>query len=257
MKTAVVANQKGGVGKTATSIHLAFDALERGKRLVFIDLDPQENASDSLESFACGLTASALFRADVDLRAALGAALEQEGPCIVLIAADPTLANLEKNELGEVGANFKNSIKALAELGFDLCLIDTAPTIGNALAAALYASDYVLSPIEPERYSIKGIKKMNAAIANIRKANPGLKFLGMVPSMVDGRNPRHKQHLDELKAAYPQLMIPAPIGLRGSIADALAMGVPVWQIKKTAARVAAKEVRALAQYVYEKMEIAQ
>lgn len=257
MKTTVVANQKGGVGKTATSIHLAFDGLERGKRLVFIDLDPQANASDSLEAFDSGLKSSALFLgAGLDLRTALAPALEQDGPCIVLIAADPSLANLEKKELAEVGANFKAAIQELAVLGFELCLIDTPPTIGNALAAALYAGDFVLSPIEPEPYSIKGIKKMNATIANIRKVNPALVFLGMVPSMVDGRNPRHRQHLDELNTAYPQLMIPAPVGLRSSIADAVAAGVPVWKIKRTAARVAAKEVRALAQYVYAKMEIA-
>lgn len=256
MKTTVVANQKGGVGKTVTSVHLAFDALERGKRVVFIDLDPQENASDSLANHSCGLKASALFNSDVDIKGALGAVLEQEGPGIVLIAADPGLSNLDKKELADVGNNLKNSIKALGNLGFDLCLIDTSPYIGNVLVAALYASDYVLSPIEPEPYSIKGIKKMNAVIANIRKSNPALKFLGMVPSMVDGRNPRHKQHLDELTAAYPKLMIPTPIGLRSSIAHAVALGIPVWQIKKTSARVAAKEVRALAQYVYEKMEIA-
>jgi hypothetical protein len=94
-----------------------------------------------------------------------------------------------------------------------VCLIDTAPSLGVSMAAALYAADYVLSPIELEAYSIQGIKKMVMAIANVRKANPGLKFLGMVPSKIDGRNPRHGRHLQELANAYPQLMIPAGIGL--------------------------------------------
>ena len=85
----------------------------------------------------------------------------------------------------------------------------------------------------------------------------GLQFLGMVPSKVDARNPRHVRHQVELQAAYPKLMAPASIGLRSSIADALASGVPVWKIRKTAARKATHEVRALAAYVFEKMEIAQ
>jgi chromosome partitioning protein len=63
--------------------------------------------------------------------------------------------------------------------------------------------------------------------------------------------------MNELTRAYPQLMIPASIGLRSSIADALATGVPVWKIKKTAARKAALEVRELAEYVFKKMEIEQ
>jgi len=156
-----------------------------------------------------------------------------------------------------VASSFTHNVKALAKCGFDVCLIDTAPSLGVSMAAALYAADYVLSPIELEAYSIQGIKKMVMAIANVRKANPGLKFLGMVPSKIDGRNPRHGRHLQELANAYPQLMIPAGIGLRSSIADALASGVPVWKIRKTAARKAAQEVRALAAHVFEKMEIAQ
>lgn len=138
MKTTVVANQKGGVGKTATSIHLGvLDALERGKRLVFIDLDPQANASDSLEAFDSGRNQAPSSGAGLDLRSALASALEQDGLlALSLIAADPSLANLEKKELAEVGANFKAAIQELAVLGFELCLIDTPPTIGNALAAA-------------------------------------------------------------------------------------------------------------------------
>ena len=97
---------------------------------------------------------------------------------------------------------------------------------------------------------------MVTTVANLRRANPGLQFLGMVPSKVDARNPRHVRHLLELRQAYPQLMIPAPVGLRSSIADALASGVPVWKIRKTAARKAGQEVRALADYVFRKMEIA-
>jgi len=98
---------------------------------------------------------------------------------------------------------------------------------------------------------------MVTTIAHLRKANPKLQFLGMVPSKVDGRNPRHARHLEELERAYPQLMMPTGVGLRSSIADALASRVPVWKIKKTAARKATQEIRALAAHVFEKMEMTQ
>ncbi|KAJ8138904.1 hypothetical protein OY671_007883, partial [Metschnikowia pulcherrima] len=95
------------------------------------------------------------------------------------------------------------------------------------MAAALLSADFAASPIELEAYSLQGIEKMVTTIANIRRANPASKFLGMIPSKVDGRNPRHGQHLDESTRAYPQLVIPTPIGNRSSVADASASGVPV------------------------------
>lgn len=255
MKVLGVANQKGGVGKTATTVHLALDAVERGMRVVIIDLDPQANASDSLQEYECAVPASDLFKPGVNLPVLLSAE-EGEGQRLALVPGDELLANLEKKEFADVGNSLKASIEALGAQGYDLCLIDTPPTIGNALASALYVADYVLCPIEPERFSIKGIKKMQAVISNIRRFNPQLQFIGMVPTMVDGRVERHAENVAALRATYKQLVTPMTIGLRTSVADAMAEGIPVWKIKKTAARVAAKEVRALAQYVFEKMEIA-
>lgn len=256
MKTLVVAQQKGGVGKTSSLVHLAFDFLERGLRVAVIDLDTQGNASFTLQEFGSGYLASQMFDQDGD---ALRHAFRElpEGSLMRLIESDAVLANMEKRSLTDAAAAFKENIQALADSGFDVVLIDTAPALGVSLAAALYAADCVLSPIELEAYSIQGIKKMLTTIANVRKLNTKLKFLGMVPSKVDARNPRHVRHQVELRTAYPQLMIPAGIGLRSSIADALASGVPVWKIKKTAARKATQEVRALAAYVFEKMEIEQ
>lgn len=248
MKTLVVANQKGGVGKTATVVHLAFAAQERGKRVLVIDLDPPSNASYTLAAFDSGLVASQLFQSAPVLVPA-----KEEG--ITLITADAALANLDKSGVAEVGENFRANLKRLTS-DFDICIIDTGPSLGVRLAAALYAADYIISPVEMEAYSIQGIKQMMLTVANLRKANPGLVFLGMVPSMVDTRNTRHTAHLEELTSAYAHLMIPAAIGLRSSIAEALATRVPVWEIKKTAARSAAKEYRALGDYVFEKMEIA-
>lgn len=251
MKTLVTANQKGGVGKTATLVHLAFDFAERGLKVVVIDLDTQANASYTLDSYKCGINASALLSGDkID-----HTLLSNKG--LVLIESDPGLANMEKMSLNDSGTNFKLAIEELSATGFDICLIDTAPSLGVTMVAALFVSDFVLSPIELEAYSIQGIRKMITTISNIRTANTNLKFLGMVPSKVDKRNPRHTRHLQELSNAYPTLMTPPGIGigLRSSIADALASKTPVWKIKKTAARVAAKEVRALAAHVYSQMEI--
>ena len=251
MKTLIIANQKGGVGKTSSVVHMAFDLMERGKKVVVIDLDPQANASYSLNNFDSGYSSSQLYVSGVNVVRHF----TNIEPGIYLIHSDAELANMDKKTLGDAAQCFHNSIQALDTCGFDVCLIDTPPSLGINMAAPLFSADYVISPIELEAYSIHGIKKMFNTIGNVKKHNTKLKFLGMIPSKVDSRNPRHIKHYSELEKAYPQLIIPQKIGLRSSVADALASQVPVWKIKKTAARKAVKEIRALNEYVFKKMEI--
>lgn len=256
MKVLVTANQKGGVGKTSTVVHLAFDFAERGKRVAVVDLDTQGNASFTLRPYATGLAASELWHDLTDSR--LNQCLQSpDDRQICLIESDLKLADVEKLDRDTIIGNFRANMARLAQQGFDVCLIDTAPTLSVALIGALVSADFVLSPIEMEVYSIQGISQMLKTVEQVRRRmNSKLKFLGMVPSKVDGRNPRHKAHLQELNAEYPQMMIPVSVGLRSSIADALANSVPVWQIRKTAARAATREMRALAEHVYTSIGIA-
>lgn len=254
MKTLVTAIQKGGQGKTFATCHLAFDFQERGLRVVVIDLDTQGNASFTLAAHQSGYLANQLFSGDTDdLRYWFSKRTDNS---IALIAADSGLANLDKMELSHAAAALRTSVAALSEF-FDVCLIDTAPSLGVAMTAAVLSADYMLSPIEMEAYSLQGMKKMVAIIGNLRKQNPKLRFIGMVPNKVDARKPRHVNNLMTLQKAYPQLIMPCSVGARDSIAEALGEQMPVWKIKKTAARKATQEVRALADYVFTKMEIAQ
>ncbi len=256
MKTLTTAIQKGGQGKTFVTCHLAFDFVERGLRVVVLDLDLQGNASTTLGRYASTFTASGLFSSRVaELRQAVQAEDQGEGR-LVLIPADNALANLDStSDLAGAATALRASIAELAG-HFDVCLIDTAPSLGKAMSAAILASNYVVSPVELEAYSLQGMVLMNKQIGNLLQYNPTLQFLGMLPNKVDARKPRHIANLAELRATYPNKVMPVSVGLRDSIAEALGMNVPVWAIKKTAARVATKEVRALAQHVYEQMEIA-
>ena len=174
---------------------------------------------------------------------------------ISLIAADQLLANLIYMPLETALRNFRVNLSAFAQKGYDLCVIDTAPGVSIALAAALHAADAVISPVEMEEYSIEGIKKMMRVILNARQHNAKLQFLGLVPSMVDRRNPRQVRHLEEVRAAHEKLLAPVAIGLRSSVAEALASGEPVWKSKKTSARAAGAEMRALGQYIRTKMGV--
>ncbi|TWI44679.1 chromosome partitioning protein [Pseudomonas duriflava] len=254
MKTLVTAIQKGGQGKTFSTCHLAFDFSERGLKVLVVDLDPQANASYTLDNHKSGYVASRLFNDTAEVVKAFFSERDNSG--ITLIEGDGKLANLEQGVTtqGAIEA-LRSNIKALNEF-FDVCLIDTPPTLGKAMVAAIAASDFVVSPIELERYSMEGMKKMIAVILNLRKEYPDVQFLGMLPNLVDLRKPRDKTNLEQLQKAYPQFVMPLKVDDRNSIAEALGERKPVWKIRKTAARKARQEVREYCQYVFERMEIA-
>jgi len=262
MKSLVCANQKGGVGKTTIIVHLAFYFAELGKKVVVIDIDHQMNASFTLSKYAIRISSSKMLFAPSEgydfIKSSLAArekAFDNKYSNIYLIPADPELLVLDKLSPEQLRSNLSQLFDALNESNVDIILIDTPPALVPRLAAALMIADTVISPIELEIYSIQGITLMFNTIRNIRDLkNRKLRFLGMLPNRVDNRNPRHKAHLKELKAAYPDLVIPMEICLRGSIADAVSLKMPVWDIKKTAARPAGKEMKALSHYILNQLE---
>jgi chromosome partitioning protein len=253
MKVLVIAIQKGGQGKTALTCHLAFHFAERGLRVLVIDLDMQANASFTLADHASGVSASRLFKGSVEeIR---GAFAEELGAGISLIEADPELADLETLDPIEATFSLREKLDALREK-FDICVVDTPPSTGKVMIAGVANADYMASPIQLEAYSLMGLETMANTVSNLRGMNPGLSFLGFVANMVDSRRPRHRNNLAALREQFPDQVMPIQIGLRDSISEALGERQPVWRIKRTAARVASKEVRAVADYIGGQMEIA-
>jgi len=248
MKIIVVAQGKGGVGKTTTAAHIAFHAAEAGLKVLAVDLDTG-NLSVTLRDHRLEIPASRLFG-----DGQINLPQWESVPSLALVPADPALANLIYMPLDQAQQKLPGNLAAFA-LYFDLCVIDTAPGISIAVAAALNAADAVISPAEMESYSIEGIKDMIRVILNVRKSNSKLKFLGIVPSRVDRRDPRQVKHLEQLQETSSQFLAPITIHKRTTIADALARGEPVWKSRKTTARAAAVEMRALGEYVLNKMEI--
>lgn len=255
MKTCAIAIKKGGQGKTAFTCLLGFDGARRGHRTLVVDFDDQANSSFTLSDYTSDFSASQLFSGDVDGLREYFANRDNDG--LTLIRADEHLENLTPDLAEQALANLQASMEVLGEF-FDVCFIDTAPNTNVPMLTAALVADFLLCPIEVETYSLEGVKLMAEVIGKLHGQNPGLEFLGMVPNRVDSRKPRHVANLDALRNSdFAELLAPIQIGSRDSIAESLGMKIPVWEIKKTAARVAVKEAKALGQYVFDKMEIAQ
>lgn len=236
MTTIVFGNQKGGPGKTTLAVLYAHWLVDRKhQRVCFIDLDSQRNASKTLRTYGCSVTASALFGPMVELPDVAAAPL-------VLLPGSSDLVDLERASPQAVIPAFRQHVGAL-EQRFDACVIDTPPALGLRLSAALIAARHVACPIELEEYSIDGVTDMLRTIFGVRqKYNPGLQLLGLVANRFNPHSPRQKEALQDLLASYADFLVPARISTRSAIPEALAAGVPVWRLAKTSAREASAEV---------------
>lgn len=230
MKTLVIANQKGGVGKTTIAVHLATQAANLGLKTLFIDMDVQGNSSEFFAHYLSEepqyLTAN-LFASDFVLNDSVNA------DKICVFAANQELADLD--------FNLQNWHQNIASIGdhFDFCVIDTPPTLGLSQVAPFIVADYVLAPIELGSFAVKGAASLITTLGNIQgQYNPNLKFLGLLPSRVNKNNNRQLSILAELTQEYEHLMYPNKmyISERQAFADAAFLNKPIWEIKEHTAK---------------------
>lgn len=237
MKTFAIANQKGGVGKSTFAVHAAFYFAEQGASVLFVDTDGQGNSSGTLSERALpGYDAIDLFESGQ------GRALAPQPGRITLIRGTSALNEVERLDT-EVVAYPRAKI---APLQFDYCIIDTPPTLGLRLIAALVVADYVICPVDLGGYAIDGIVEMIQLIEQIRsnpELNPGLEFLGMVPNHVNSRATKHREAVRSMYANFADYIIKQPLVERITVQDATESGRPVWEIKRSDAQVAGREWR--------------
>ena len=227
-----VTNQKGGVGKTTTTVNVAYCLAKAGKRVLLVDFDPQGNASSGLGVDKNSLDTSV---SDVIMKTAplTGVIRATECKNLSIVPATPELANTEV-ELASAERRFSRLKLALqgAE-GYDYVLIDSPPSLSLLTVNALIAADYILLPVQAEFYAMEGLGQLLETMKLVRKGmNPTLELIGVLVTMMDTRTVLSRQVLAEFQKHFPGKVFETTIPRNVRIAEAPSHGEPVGKYDK-------------------------
>jgi len=226
-----LAMQKGGVGKTTTSLNLGVALAQEGARVLLVDIDPQANLTSGLGVNPATLKYSVY---EVLLNSARGAGfaiLTAPIPGISsldLIPAVLALAGAELELAGKIGREFflKEALAAVSEQ-YDYILIDPPPSLGIFTINALVAAGSVIVPLQAQSFALAALPQLEATIALVKKINPTLALEGMVITMHDKRTGLSPAVEKQARERYGHLVFDTVIPLQTRLAEAPAVGEPI------------------------------
>ncbi|PQJ89718.1 ParA family protein [Aliivibrio sifiae] len=225
-----IANQKGGVGKTTTTITLAGLLNQRGKRVLMVDTDPHGSLTTYLgydsDNLSCSLFE--LFQLPTLNKATVTPfVLKSDIPGLDIIPAHMSLATLDRvmgNRNG-MGLVLKRALKAL-EGDYDYVLIDCPPILGVMMVNALAASTRILIPVQTEFLAMKGLERMMRTLNIMQRNKPSLFDVTIIPTMYDKRTNASLQTLMELKSTYSEQVWASAVPIDTKFRDASLKRMP-------------------------------
>ena len=230
MQRVAVINQKGGVGKTTTTVNFGAALAASGKRVVLLDMDPQSNLSLHLDQRP-EMEASTMTSALVDDVPLEDIVRPTSTPNLFVIPADTTLAGVEQVLANRIGRETLLR-EAFEKLGpaFDYVLMDCPPSLGVLSANALVAADEVLIPMQTEYFALQGMAKLMEVIQLVQKRlNPTLKVRYILPCMVDMRTNLTTEVLGEIEHHCGDLLAKSRIRTNVKLAEAPSFGRTIFQ----------------------------
>jgi len=231
VKIIAVLNQKGGVGKTTSTINIAAALSKEGKTVLVVDLDPQANATSGL-----GLNREQIQNSTYEVMVsgspASDAIISTKIDGLYILPAKTTLAAAEQ-ELVSVMSRESVLKNALNGLSFDYILIDCPPSLGLLSINALTVAESVLIPVQTEFYALEGLGLLMQTIQRVQQGlNPSLKLLGVVMTMVDARNSLSAQVIAEVKKHFGDYVFQTFIPRNVRLAEAPSFGKTIFEHDK-------------------------
>ena len=227
-KIIAVANQKGGVGKTTTSVNLSAAFAEMGKKVLLIDCDPQGNATSGLGIEKDGLELSiydALINdtpmEEIILQTQFG--LDMVPSVMDLAGAEVELVNLDDKQY-----RLKKAVELIKDK-YDYIPIDCPPSLGHVTLNALTAADSVLLPLQCEFYALEGLSQLLSTVQLVQEQlNGDLRIEGLVLTMYDSRTNLAEQVVEEVKTHFPDMVYATKIPRNVRLSEAPSFGKPIF-----------------------------
>jgi chromosome partitioning protein len=222
-----VTNQKGGVGKTTTSVNLAAGLAQSGKRVLLVDLDPQGNATMGSGIDKRNLNTT-VYQVLLGLATAESVRQKSEAGGYDVIPANRDLAGaeIELVDLENREARLKAALEPLAE-SYDFILLDCPPSLNLLTVNGLVAADAVVIPMQCEYYALEGLSDLVNTIKKVRQhLNPRLEIEGLLRTMFDSRNTLAMQVSAQLQQHFGDKVYATVIPRNVRLAEAPSFGVP-------------------------------